>query len=67
MMRRFFAIAFAAFALGVGGVPAQAQVKSITVFAAASMKNALDDINAASHRASHPTESSMKVVVEPQR
>src|SRR5947207_177534 len=47
MMRRFFAIAFAAFALSVGGVPAQAQDKSITVFAAASMKNALDDVNAA--------------------
>jgi molybdate transport system substrate-binding protein len=47
MMRRFFSIAFAAFVLGVGGAPAPAQDKSITVFAAASMKNALDDINAA--------------------
>src|SRR5947207_3377833 len=47
MMRRFFAIAFAALALGSGGMSAQAQDKSITVFAAASMRNALDEINAA--------------------
>jgi molybdate transport system substrate-binding protein len=40
---------FAAFVilLGAGLTPAVAQEKNITVFAAASMKNALDDINAA--------------------
>jgi molybdate transport system substrate-binding protein len=40
---------FAAFVilLGAGLTPAVAQEKTITVFAAASMKNALDDINAA--------------------
>jgi molybdate transport system substrate-binding protein len=37
---------FAAFALVAAAPLAQAQEKSITVFAAASMKNALDDINA---------------------
>src|SRR4051812_30386432 len=34
-------------ALTLAGVPAAAQEKSLTVFAAASMKNALDDVNAA--------------------
>ena len=38
---------FAAFAFVAAAPLAQAQEKSITVFAAASMKNALDDINAA--------------------
>src|SRR5262249_5772064 len=40
---------FAAFVilLGVAYSPASAQDKTVTVFAAASMKNALDDINAA--------------------
>jgi len=40
---------FAAFVMFVGATlsPAQAQDKSLTVFAAASMKNALDDIDAA--------------------
>ena len=37
---------FAVF-IALGGAPAQAQEKSLTVFAAASMKNALDDIDAA--------------------
>jgi len=47
-MYRFAGI-FAAFIilLGAAGSPALAQDKTITVFAAASMKNALDDINAA--------------------
>src|SRR4051812_2332374 len=45
--RRFFSILFSVFALGMGSGPARAQDKSITVFAAASMKNALDDFNAA--------------------
>ena len=44
MLRRT-AIAFL-FAL-LAALPAQAQDKTITVFAAASMKNAIDDINAA--------------------
>ena len=49
MKRRAFLIAVTAIAaVGVAGSkPADAQDKTITVFAAASMKNALDDINAA--------------------
>ena len=43
---------FAAALLVAATPPAQAQDKSITVFAAASMKNALDDINAAFLKAS---------------
>ena len=40
---------FAAFVILLGAAlsPAVAQDKTVTVFAAASMKNALDDINAA--------------------
>lgn len=47
-LNRFFVLGIA-LTLGVGGTfaPAQAQEKSLTIFAAASMKNALDDINAA--------------------
>jgi molybdate transport system substrate-binding protein len=45
--RRHCVIALVAAALLAGAVPAGAQEKSITVFAAASMKNALDDVNAA--------------------
>jgi molybdate transport system substrate-binding protein len=46
LFRRF--VAFAAVLASIVAVtPAAAQEKSITVFAAASMKNALDDINAA--------------------
>jgi molybdate transport system substrate-binding protein len=47
-MHRFVGI-FAAFIilLGAGDSPAMAQEKNLTVFAAASMKNALDDINTA--------------------
>ena len=44
-MRRLTALAFM-FALSAA-LPAQAQDKTITVFAAASMKNAIDDIDAA--------------------
>jgi molybdate transport system substrate-binding protein len=49
MMHRLAGL-FAAFAILCGSVssPALAQDKSLTVFAAASMKNALDDIDAAS-------------------
>jgi molybdate transport system substrate-binding protein len=47
-MNRFSAIALAfTMLLGASLSPAQAQDKSLTVFAAASMKNALDDISAA--------------------
>jgi molybdate transport system substrate-binding protein len=47
-MNRFSAIALAfTMLLGANLSPAQAQDKSLTVFAAASMKNALDDISAA--------------------
>jgi molybdate transport system substrate-binding protein len=40
-------LALASVLLGAAVLPAQAQEKSLTVFAAASLKNALDDINAA--------------------
>jgi len=47
-LRRHFIASFIAAGLAAGfALPAAAQEKSITVFAAASMKNALDDINAA--------------------
>jgi molybdate transport system substrate-binding protein len=45
MLRRCFL--FALLALGFLSGPARAQDKTLTVFAAASLKNALDDINAA--------------------
>jgi molybdate transport system substrate-binding protein len=40
-------LALASLLLGAALLPAQAQEKSLTVFAAASLKNALDDVNAA--------------------
>ncbi len=47
-MRQFVRLlALASFLFGAAGLPAQAQEKSLIVFAAASLKNALDDINAA--------------------
>src|SRR4029453_14950082 len=46
-MNRLAGIFVALFALAGTTVPAAAQEKTITVFAAASMKNALDDIDAA--------------------
>src|SRR5215510_10848347 len=46
-MNRLAGIFVALFALAAAAVPATAQEKTITVFAAASMKNALDDIDAA--------------------
>jgi molybdate transport system substrate-binding protein len=46
-LRRHFLLALLATGIAAGSLPAAAQDKSITVFAAASMKNALDDINAA--------------------
>jgi molybdate transport system substrate-binding protein len=45
LSRRILLLAVVAFALSA--LPAGAQEKTITVFAAASMKNALDDVNAA--------------------
>src|SRR5689334_13529452 len=47
MMNRLAGIAVAFLTLAAAALPATAQEKSITVFAAASMKNALDDIDAA--------------------
>jgi molybdate transport system substrate-binding protein len=46
-LRRRFLFALLAAGITACSLPAAAQDKSITVFAAASMKNALDDINAA--------------------
>jgi molybdate transport system substrate-binding protein len=46
-MIRFIRIVVAAITLAALSLPAPAQEKTLTVFAAASMKNALDDINAA--------------------
>jgi molybdate transport system substrate-binding protein len=50
--RRHVLFALLAAGLAAGPLPAAAQDKQITVFAAASMKNALDDINAAFLKAS---------------
>ena len=48
-MHRLAGLSFVAFTILFGSIwsPAQAQDKSLTVFAAASMKNALDDVDAA--------------------
>jgi len=46
-LRRHFLFALLAAGIAAGALPAAAQDRTITVFAAASMKNALDDINAA--------------------
>ena len=46
-MNRFGAIVGAFLAIAAAVMPAAAQARTITVFAAASMKNALDEINAA--------------------
>src|SRR5262249_51453813 len=46
-MRRYLLALFALLILPALSLPASAQDKTITVFAAASLKNALDDINAA--------------------
>src|SRR6476659_109079 len=45
--RHLLAIAISASLCSAIGLPAAAQEKTLTVFAAASMKNALDDLNAA--------------------
>jgi molybdate transport system substrate-binding protein len=47
MLRRAFTLSTVAFAVAFTTLPAQAQDKTVTIFAAASMKNAIDDINAA--------------------
>ena len=51
-LRRHILFALLAFGIAAGSLPAAAQDKTITVFAAASMKNALDDVNAAFLKAS---------------
>jgi len=52
LRRRIFLVcALALCALGLAGLPARAEQQAITVFAAASMKNAIDDINAAFSKA----------------
>ncbi len=47
LRRQFLTIALSAGLCAAIGLPASAQEKTLTVFAAASMKNALDDVNAA--------------------
>ena len=47
ILRRHVLLALVVLGLGQPADPALAQDRTITVFAAASMKNALDDINAA--------------------
>jgi molybdate transport system substrate-binding protein len=47
MLRRTFALSTLALAVTFAALPAQAQDKTVTIFAAASMKNAIDDIDAA--------------------
>ncbi len=47
MLRRAFSLSTLAFAVTLAALPARAQDVTLTVFAAASMKNAMDDINAA--------------------
>jgi molybdate transport system substrate-binding protein len=51
-LRRHVLLALLAAGIAAGPLPAAAQDKTITVFAAASMKSALDDINAAFMKAS---------------
>ena len=57
-MNRLAGIFAALLVLAGAAVPAAAQDKSITVFAAASMKNALDDIDAA-----YTAKTGVKVIV----
>jgi molybdate transport system substrate-binding protein len=52
MLRRALTLSTLAFVATFTALPAQAQDKTITVFAAASMKNAVDDIDAAFAKAS---------------
>src|SRR3954471_23196873 len=47
MLRRTFSLATLAFVATLTALPARAQDVTLTAFAAASMKNAVDDINAA--------------------
>ena len=58
MRRRAFALSTLALLTTLAALPAQAQDVTLTTFAAASMKNAVDDINAAYSKAN----SNMKVV-----
>src|SRR5882757_5910422 len=47
MLRRAFSLSTLAFVVALAALPARAQNAALTAFAAASMKNAVDDINAA--------------------
>jgi len=47
MLRRAFSLSTLAFVVALAALPARAQDVTLTAFAAASMKNAVDDINAA--------------------
>jgi molybdate transport system substrate-binding protein len=58
MLRRAFTLSTLALAATLAALPARAQDVTLTVFAAASMKNAVDDINAAFSKAN----SGIKVV-----
>jgi molybdate transport system substrate-binding protein len=58
MLRRAFTLSTLAIAATLAALPARAQDVTLTVFAAASMKNAVDDINAAFSK----TNSNIKVV-----
>jgi molybdate transport system substrate-binding protein len=51
MLRRAFTLSTLALAAGLVALPAQAQQVTLTTFAAASMKNAVDDIDAAFSKA----------------
>ena len=51
MLRRAFSLSALAFVVTLAALPARAQDVTLTVFAAASMKNAVDDINAAFSKA----------------
>ena len=53
MLRRTFSLATLAFVVSLSALPAHAQEVTLTAFAAASMKNAVDDINAAFTKESH--------------
>ena len=47
MRRRAFALSTLAFLVTLAPLPVRAQTVTLTAFAAASMKNAVDDINSA--------------------
>src|SRR5882757_10457913 len=53
MLRRAFSLSTLAFVVALAALPARAQDVTLTAFAAASMKNAVDDINAAFTKATN--------------